>query len=129
MPEVAHAGKDHRQPGLVGGGTGLYDTTLAAFRQVKEGYDPDFINSVIVFTDGSNEDPDSISLDELLETLRAEQDPTAPVVIVTIGITEDADAAVLQQISAATGGSSYLARNPAEIPNVFVNALKARAGR
>ena len=116
-------------PGLVGGGTGLYDTTLAAFRQVKEGYDPDFINSVIVFTDGSNEDPDSISLDELLETLRAEQDPTAPVVIVTIGITEDADAAVLQQISAATGGSSYLARNPAEIPNVFVNALKARAGR
>lgn len=116
-------------PGLVGGGTGLYDTTLAAFRTVKEGYDPDYINSVIVFTDGSNEDPGSISLDELLATLRAEQDPTKPVIIVTIGITEDADAGVLQQISAATGGTSFLARNPAEIPNVFVNALKSRAGR
>lgn len=116
-------------PGLVGGGTGLYDTTLAAFRKVKEGYDPDYINSVIVFTDGSNEDPGSISLDGLLSTLRAEQDPTKPVIIVTIGITDDADAGVLQQISAATGGTSFLARNPAEIPNVFVNALKSRAGR
>nr|WP_296768410.1 substrate-binding domain-containing protein [Rhodococcus sp. (in: high G+C Gram-positive bacteria)] len=116
-------------PGLVGGGTGLYDTTLAAFRKVKEGYDPDYINSVIILTDGSNEDPGSISLDELLGTLRSEQDPSKPVIIVTIGITEDADAGVLQQISAATGGTSFLARNPAEIPNVFVNALKSRAGR
>ncbi|MGA9871548.1 MAG: hypothetical protein WBQ44_10460 [Rhodococcus sp. (in: high G+C Gram-positive bacteria)] len=116
-------------PGLVGGGTGLYDTTLAAFREVKQGYDPDYINSVIILTDGSNEDPGSISLDELLVTLREEQDPTKPVVIVTIGITDDADAGVLQQISAATGGTSFLARNPAEIPNVFVNALKSRAGR
>ncbi|MBY6413112.1 VWA domain-containing protein [Rhodococcus sp. BP-252] len=116
-------------PSLVGGGTGLYDTTLAAFRKVKEGYDPDYINSVIILTDGTNEDPDSISLDELLSTLRAEQDPTKPVIVVTIGITDDADAGVLQQISAATGGTSFLARNPAEIPNVFVNALKSRSGR
>ncbi|MDJ0393888.1 VWA domain-containing protein [Rhodococcus sp. G-MC3] len=116
-------------PGLVGGGTGLYDTALAAFREVKEGYDPDYINSVIILTDGSNEDPGSVSLDELLSTLRSEQDSSKPVIIVTIGITDDADAGVLQQISAATGGTSFLARNPAEIPNVFVNALKSRAGR
>ncbi|KQU46781.1 hypothetical protein ASG84_09895 [Rhodococcus sp. Leaf278] len=116
-------------PSLVGGGTGLYDTTLAAFRTVQEGYDPDAVNSVIILTDGANEDPDSISLDELLSTLRAEQDPSKPVVIVTIGITDDADAGVLQQISAATGGTSFIARNPAEIPNVFVNALRSRSGR
>lgn len=116
-------------PSLVGGGTGLYDTTLAAFRTVQQGYDPDAVNSVIILTDGTNEDPDSISLDELLSTLRAEQDPSKPVVIVTIGITDDADAGVLQQISAATGGTSFVARNPAEIPNVFVNALRSRSGR
>ncbi|MBY4127882.1 substrate-binding domain-containing protein [Rhodococcus fascians] len=116
-------------PSLVGGGTGLYDTTLAAFRTVQQGYDPDAVNSVIILTDGANEDPDSISLDELLSTLRAEQDPSRPVVIVTIGITDDADAGVLQQISAATGGTSFVARNPAEIPNVFVNALRSRSGR
>ncbi|WP_179276239.1 substrate-binding and VWA domain-containing protein [Rhodococcus sp. 06-235-1A] len=116
-------------PSLVGGGTGLYDTALAAFRTVQQGYDPDAVNSVIILTDGTNEDPGSISLDELLSTLRAEQDPSRPVVIVTIGITDDADAGVLQQISAATGGTSFVARNPAEIPNVFVNALRSRSGR
>ncbi|MCX6491392.1 MAG: VWA domain-containing protein, partial [Rhodococcus sp.] len=84
---------------------------------------------VIILTDGANEDPNSISLDELLATLRTEQDPSRPVVIVTIGITDDADAGVLQQISAATGGTSFVARNPAEIPNVFVNALRSRSGR
>ncbi|WP_206488148.1 substrate-binding domain-containing protein [Rhodococcus sp. KRD162] len=116
-------------PSLVGGGTGLYDTTLAAFRAVQQGYDPDAVNSVIILTDGANEDPNSVSLEELLSTLRAEQDPSRPVIIVTIGITDDADAGVLQQISAATGGSSFVARNPAEIPNVFVNALRSRSGR
>lgn len=116
-------------PSLVGGGTGLYDTTLAAFRTVQEGYDPDAVNSVIILTDGANEDPNSISLDELLSTLRSEQDPSRPIVIVTIGITDDADAGVLQQISAATGGTSFVARNPAEIPNVFVNAMRSRASR
>lgn len=129
-------GVSHRQrltdavrtlPTLVKGGTGLYDTTLAAFRKVKEGYDPAAINSVILLTDGANEDPSSISLDALLATLKKEQDPARPVIIVTIGITEDADAAVLQKISAATGGTSHVARTPAEIPGVFVDAMRSRA--
>ncbi|RVW03048.1 substrate-binding domain-containing protein [Rhodococcus xishaensis] len=114
-------------PTLVNGGTGLYDTTLAAFRKVKESYDPAAINSVILFTDGSNEDPSSISLDELLDRLEKEQDPARPVIIVTIGITDDADAEVLQQISAVTGGTSHIARTPAEIPGVFVDAMRSRA--
>lgn len=129
-------GVSHRQrlteavrtlPSLVNGGTGLYDTTLAAFRRVKDGYDPAAINSVILFTDGANEDPSTISLDELLATLKQEQDPARPVIIVTIGITDDADAAVLQKISAATGGTSHIARTPAEIPGVFVDAMRSRA--
>ncbi|QBJ97435.1 VWA domain-containing protein [Rhodococcus sp. ABRD24] len=129
-------GVSHRQrltdavrtlPTVVKGGTGLYDTTLAAFRKVKDGYDPAAINSVILLTDGANEDPSTISLDELLATLKREQDPARPVIIVTIGITEDADAAVLQKISAATGGTSHIARTPAEISGVFVDAMRSRA--
>ncbi|WP_305094128.1 substrate-binding domain-containing protein [Prescottella sp. R16] len=114
-------------PTLVQGGTGLYDTTLAAFRKVKEGYDPGAVNSVILLTDGANEDPSSITLDNLLATLTREQDPARPVIVVTIGVTEDADAAVLQKISAATGGTSHIARTPAEIPGVFVDAMRSRA--
>ena len=110
-----------------GGATGLYDTTLAAYRTVKANYDARAVNSVILFTDGANEDPDSLSLEELLEALERERDPANPVVIVSIGITEDADAETLRTISEATGGSSYVARNPEDIPSVFVDALQARA--
>lgn len=113
-------------PALIGGATGLYDTVLAAWRKVKESYDPGAINSVILLTDGANEDPGSISLDELLATFQREQDPARPVQVVTIGITKDADAPVLQKISAATQSSSFIAENPADIPGVFVKALRAR---
>jgi hypothetical protein len=116
-------------PTLVGGGTGLYDTTLAAFRRVKEGYDPNFVNSVILLTDGTNEDEGSPSLDQLIETLQREQDPVRPVVIVTVGITTDADPVALQRIAAATGGTSYVAEDPRDIPDVFVQALNSRTQR
>lgn len=116
------AGLDQR----TGGATGLFDTTLADYRTVKANYDPRAVNSVILFTDGANEDPDSLTLDQLLETLQREQDPAKPVVIVSIGITEDADAETLKKISAATGGTSYVAKDPKDIPTVFVDALLAR---
>jgi hypothetical protein len=119
--------QDRNLADLVGGGTGLYDTTLAAFRKVQSTYDPHYINSIVIATDGTNEDPNSISLDGLLETLKKEQDPARPVVIITAGITDDADAVVLKKISDATpGGSSVIARNAADIPNIVVEVLKAR---
>ncbi|NLE81533.1 MAG: VWA domain-containing protein [Rhodococcus sp.] len=113
-------------PNQIGGGTGLYDTTLAAFREVKEGYDPSAVNSVVILTDGSNDDPGSIGLGELLATLEREQDPENPVIVVTIGISEDADADVLRQIAEATGGSSHIARDPSDISTVFAEALQSR---
>lgn len=109
-----------------GGATGLYDSTLAAYRTVQASYDSRAVNSVIVFTDGANEDPESLNLEQLLETLQRERDPAKPVIIVTIGITADADAGTLKKISAATGGTSYVARDPKDIPSVFVDALLAR---
>ncbi|MEO9327133.1 substrate-binding domain-containing protein [Gordonia aurantiaca] len=116
----------------LGGGTGLYDTTLAAFKQVQETYDPNYSNSVIVMTDGQNEDPDSISLQELLAELKRLEDPARPVLVLTIGISDDADTDALKQIADATGGTTYVAKTPADIRNVFVDAIQARvaaAGR
>lgn len=51
-----------------GGATGLYDSTLAAYSPVQASYDSRAINSVILFTDGANHDPDipSVSADALL---------------------------------------------------------------
>jgi hypothetical protein len=112
--------------GLVGGGTGLYDTVLAAWRTVQAQYDPKSINSVIILTDGKNEDSDSLSLSELLATIQRERDPARPVMVVAIGITEDADEDALNKIAKATGGQSYIAREASEISKVFVNALESR---
>ncbi|MGH3722762.1 MAG: substrate-binding domain-containing protein [Mycobacterium sp.] len=117
----------HGLDALVGGGTGLYDTTLAAFRKVQSTYDPHYINSVVIITDGANEDPNGISLDQLLATLKKEQDPSRPIVLITLGITEDADAPVLKQISdASPGGASRVARSADEIPNIVTDLIRAR---
>lgn len=111
---------------LTEGGTGLYDTTLAAYRRAVESYDPNYFNSVILLTDGANDDPGSISLEDLLEELAAAADPQKPVRIIGVGISGDADLPSLRTIAEATGGSAYLAENPEDILDVFSQALLAR---
>lgn len=113
---------------IVGTATGLYDTILAAYRQVLSTYDPKSVNSVLLFTDGENEDPGSISEEELLAELKKLADPARPVPIITIAISDDADVGALQAISRATGGTSYLARDPRDIGDVFKQAVSARSG-
>jgi hypothetical protein len=141
LDTVDAGGQTHREylesqivtlPDRVGGATGLYDTTLAAFKSVQDSYDPNYSNSVILLTDGQNEDDNSISLQGLLAELGRLEDPARPVLILTIGITEDADAESLKRIADATGGSSYVAETPADISTVFIDAVAARieaAGR
>ncbi len=111
---------------LVGGGTSLYDTTLAAYESAVESYDPTAVNSVLLLTDGANDDPDSLTQQELIAGLRKAVDPERPVRIITLGITNDADADALEAISEATGGQSYLARSPNDIGKVFADAIAAR---
>ena len=62
-------------PARLGGATGLYDTTLAAVQRVQESYDPSKVNSVLLITDGRNEDDNGISLDDLLAKLQAASRP------------------------------------------------------
>ena len=111
---------------LTEGGTGLYDTTLAAYRNAVKNYDDDYFNSVVLMTDGANEDPGSIELDELLSTLRAESDPSKPVRVIAIGISKDADMKSLEKIADATNGQAFSARDPRQILQVMAQALLAR---
>lgn len=130
--ELARAVRQGLAPGQLGGGTGLYDTTLAAFKEVQNTYDPNYSNSVIIMTDGQNEDPNSISLTDLLVQLKKLEDPARPVLVLTIGISDDADTDALKQIADATGGTTYVAKNAQDIKTVFVDAIQARvaaAGR
>jgi Ca-activated chloride channel homolog len=105
------------------GDTGLYDTTLAAFRAVKRSFAPGRINIVVLLTDGINDDPDGgIDQRTLLTRLKAEQGDR-PVQVVTIAFGANADVAALNKISQATGGRAFVARDPRDIERVFTDVI------
>ncbi|MEI4276838.1 VWA domain-containing protein [Klenkia terrae] len=111
---------------LTAGGTGLYDTALAAVRSARESYDPGAVNTVVLLTDGTDDDPSGIGEDELLATLAAEVDPARPVQVVAVGIGPDADQGVLQRIAEATGGAAYPAVEADDLQTVLFEALQNR---
>jgi hypothetical protein len=114
------------QKAIPNGGTGLYDTAIAAVRAVRSNYDPSAVNSVLLFTDGKNDDPGSLSLARAVQTLESLRDPARPVRIIALGMGPDADAGELRQLAQATGGQSYVARNPSDLQQVFIDALQNR---
>lgn len=111
---------------LTTGGTGLYDTVLAAFKHLQRHYDPDAVNSILLFSDGANDDPGSISEQELITQLTSLQDPKRPIQIIAIGITHDSDEAALTRIATAAGGFSMIAERAEDMTAVFEKAMQAR---
>ena len=113
-------------PSRVKGGTGVMDTTLAAYKYAQEKWDPAWFNSVVIFTDGASDDSSSLSLESLINQLKSIRDPAKPVKVIIIGISQDADTGELDQIAAATGGQNYLVNDPNEILGVLASALLNR---
>lgn len=108
------------------GGTGLYDTAIAAVRAVRSHYDSTAVNSILLFTDGKNDDPGSPTLQQTVKTLEGLTDPAKPVRIIALGMGPDANPDELRTLAAATGGLSYVARNPGDLRQVFIDALQSR---
>lgn len=116
-------------PARLGGATGLYDTTLDAVKRVRETYDSDKVNSVLVITDGRNEDENGISLEQLLAELKKMDDPSKPVAVIMIGFGPDTDLQAMQKIAEATKGGAYSASRPEDLGTVLVDALSQRTCR
>lgn len=133
LADAAHtqqiAGIIQSLPARLGGATGLYDTTLAAVKRVRESYDPEKVNSVLLITDGRNEDENGIDLDTLLAELKKLDDPAKPVPVIMIGFGPDTDLAAMQQIAQATQGAAYSATEPEDLSTVLVDALSQRSCR
>src|SRR5262249_10102788 len=66
------------------GGTGLYDSVLAAYQAAAAAYQKGYVNAVVVLTDGKNDDASGISLDGLLGELTKRFDLGRPVHLVMI---------------------------------------------
>ena len=108
------------------GGTGLYDTIDAGYRQAQRGWRKDQQNVLMVMTDGKNEDAVGLSLPELARRLKQARDPARPVTVIFIAYGRDADVGALSQAATAAGGRTYVARDPADIGKVFLAAMVNR---
>ncbi|MEU6377404.1 substrate-binding and VWA domain-containing protein [Streptomyces sp. NPDC046909] len=107
------------------GATGLYDTTLAAYKEATASYAEGKFNALVVLTDGVNQDPGSISRGALINRLQQLTDPDRPVPLIMIAVGPDADRAEAQQIAQATGGTGQEVSDPAEIHEVILKAIVA----
>ncbi|MFE5409598.1 hypothetical protein [Microbacterium sp. NPDC056569] len=114
---------------LVGGGTGLYDSVLAAVKFMRETYVPGQVHLVLLNTDGVNEDDEGLDLPALLAELETLRDPAKPVAVIAIGYGPDTDQAALEQIAAATDGAAYQALQPTDIGTVLIDAVTQRGCR
>ncbi|MFF4507741.1 substrate-binding and VWA domain-containing protein [Streptomyces sp. NPDC001401] len=112
-----------------GGATGLYDTTLAAYKAATSSYVKGKFNALVILTDGVNQDPGSISRSELITQLQKLTDPARPVPLIMIAVGPDADRQEADEIAEATGGSGQSVSNPSQIQSVMLKAIVAAGSR
>lgn len=117
---VAELGRMRVKPN---GGTGLYDTALAAYRDGTRNWTPGRINMVLILTDGKDDNAGGISRAELLRELGGLVDRKRPLPILFIGVGPDIDPAELKQIADTTGGQVALTEEPSGIRQIFFTAL------
>lgn len=106
------------------GGTGLYDSILAAYNEVRRTYRDDRVQSVLVLADSRN--TTGMDLDGLLTALNNERDPDKPIEIIAIGFGDAVDADALKQITDPTGGATYTTNDPQKIGEIFLQAVSRR---
>ncbi len=111
------------------GDTGLYRTALAAYQSVRDSWEPGKVNSVILFTDGKNDDGTAMGRDQLIKRLKQLNDPQRPVRMVILGIGTDVDEQELQDIAGATpAGGVFVSPDPAKMGDIFLQAIGTRTG-
>jgi hypothetical protein len=108
------------------GNTGLYDSVLASVRSLRKTYKAGYYNSVLVLTDGKNDDDHGVGLSTLLRTLKQESDPDKPIMVVFIGYGPDVDMASMQRIAVETNGEAYHASKPQDVQRILLETIARR---
>lgn len=103
-------------------GTALYDTILAAYKEATATYKAGQPNRVMVFTDGRNEDdPGSITADQLATRLAAAADPDRPVELVVVAFGNRPDVGVVRRAVKPVGGTVDPLDSAEEVLSMFVH--------
>ncbi len=81
-----------------------YASVTAAYGDAVENYEPGKPNSLLLVTDGPNDDA-SISAEKFLKALSELTDPAKPVAVEVVNIGTNSDIDTIQSMADATGGS------------------------
>ncbi|MFC6881562.1 MULTISPECIES: substrate-binding domain-containing protein [Actinomadura] len=108
------------------GNTGLYDSVLAAYKEMNRTYKPEFGNSILLLTDGKNDDTDGPTLEQTLDRLKRMIDPNKPIQVNMIGFGKGVDRNELERIAKLTNGNVQIAMTPQEISKIFLRMLSRR---
>ena len=104
----------------------LHDAILAGYRYMTSTYTPNYANAELVLTAGVDSAPGDMSLNALLNNLRALYNPSRKVEIVIIQFGQQGNFTALREIALATGGIAYKISNPAEVGKIFIEAISHR---
>ncbi|MFG2003649.1 hypothetical protein ACGFNU_31260 [Spirillospora sp. NPDC048911] len=111
----------------VTGDTGLFETLMAAYKEMNRTYKPEFGNSILLLTDGKgNDDPGGPTFKQTMKRLRGMMDRNKPIQVNMIGIGDNVDTSEMEPIAELTGGNVQVARNPQEIAKIFLRMLSRR---
>ncbi len=105
------------------GGTSLYRTVYDAYKYQQAHWDPNYANSILVFTDGKDEtDPGAPSLSAIQAQLKAIADPAKPIQLIMLGYGA-ADIPAMDALTSTVGGVVYHITSPTQIVGAFVDAI------
>jgi Ca-activated chloride channel family protein len=109
------------------GATGLNDTLDAAVKAMRDEYDPQAINAIVLLTDGHNEDSGSLSDTELVKRIADPSQHQIRVFTVAYGSEADPNDAqgrsALEAIAKAGGGKAYDAKKAETIGQVITSVI------
>lgn len=109
------------------GATGLNDTLDAATKAMRDDYDPQAINAIVLLTDGHNEDVGSLTQAELLKRIGDPAQHQIRVFTIAYGSEADEDdtngRSALEEIANASGGKDYDAKRAETIEQVITSVI------
>ncbi len=104
----------------------LYGSILAGYKYLRKTYQPKLFNAEVVLGSGVENAPGDISAADLIKQLTKLSNPNRKVVLILIVFGSPPNFSNLQKIAAATGGQAYQITEPAQVDEVFYQALAQR---
>ncbi len=99
----------------------LYQSIIAGYREMLNGYDPELSNTLVIFTDGR--DTTGMDIRQMQLDLEGLADVTRPIRVVLLGIGPDVKMEELNAIAETTGGAAFQVNSPEQMQLIFLTAL------